>query len=53
MIHNDRLIMKKVFKVRYLSKEQQYLINIIRLKLKVLFISDLLESGTNQIRECY
>ena len=53
IIHNNRSIIKEVFKARYLSKEQHYLINIIRLKLKVFFISDLLESGTNWIKECY
>ena len=50
---NDRAIMEMAISSKKFSKDQTHLINIVKIKLQVVFMSDMLEYGTNRIKENY
>ena len=52
-IQNDRSIMKEAILIPMLLKNQLILINLVRIKLQVIFISDLLENRNNRTKEYY
>ena len=52
-ISNDRTIVEMAISSKKFNKDQTYLINIVRIKLQVVFMSDMLEHGTNRIKENY
>ena len=52
-VSNDRTIMEMAISSKQFNKDQTCLINIVRIKLQVVFISDMLEHGTNRIKEKY
>ena len=52
-ITNNRPIIKAAIELEIFNNQQLYLINLVRIKLQVIFISDLLITNLNQIKECY
>ena len=52
-ITNDKTIIDQLYFLKYFSNEQISIINIIRLKLQVIFLCDLIEVGLNCIKEYY
>ena len=52
-ITNDSIIILNLLEIKIYLKEQCRLVNLVRLKLQVIFISDLLEPGSNKVKECY
>ena len=53
LIQNNKAIIKMVLKIRSFSIYQKYIINIIHIKLQIFFISNLLDSALNRIKDCY
>ena len=50
---NDRTIVEMEISSKRLNKDQTCLISIVKIQLQVVFISDMLEHGTNRIKENY
>ena len=50
---NDKTIIETVINSKAFNKEQLYLINLSRMQLRIIFISDLLEYRTNKVKENY
>ena len=50
---NDKGVIDKVIKLKLFDKEELKLFNIVRVHFKVIFISDLIESNNNKIRDCF
>ena len=53
IIPSDKTIIKEALLTKLFSPQDLYLLNLIRMKLQVIFISDLLEPSSNTIKECY
>ena len=52
-VSDDRYIMEMDISSKQLNRDQSCIINISRIKLQVVFISEMLEHGTNRIKENY
>ena len=48
---NDKIIIETAINSKTFNKEQLYLINLSRMQLRVIFIFNLLEYGTNKVKE--
>ena len=51
LVTNNQIIIETIIESKNFSQEQIYLINIVRIKLQLIFISDLLEYGSNRVKE--
>ena len=50
---NERALIELVINLGNFNSNQLYYINVVRIKLQVIFVSDLLVINTNWVKECY
>ena len=52
-IMNDKTIIDIAINLKYFLKESIQLINLVRMRLNIIFILDLLKYNTNRVKECF
>ena len=53
LIMNDKTINRVVLTFKQFNTKQRMQINLVRIKLQVIFVSNLLEPRSNRIKDCY
>ena len=51
--NNNKGVIDEAIKLKLFNKEELKLFNIVRMYFKVIFISDLIRSSNNKIRDCF